>query len=278
MELGVAIFLTDVSIRPDTVARAAEEAGFGSLWVCEHTHLPVDHAERPGGRELPEYYSRTLDPFVSLATAAQATSRIRLATGICLVPQRDPFTTAKEVATLDHLSGGRFEFGIGYGWVRPEIENHGVPFAERRSVTRDRILAMKALWTEEEASFASETVSFGPSWAWPKPIQTPHPPVILGAGLGPTTLAHLVEFCDGWLPIGRTATREGIETVRTALRDAGRDPDAFSVTVLGTRPEPGAIEALADIGADRVVLWLSSADEPTVLDELDRLSGLVEVS
>lgn len=277
MELGVAIFLTDRTIRPDVVARAAEEHGFRSLWVPEHTHLPTDHAGHPGGRELPEEYRRTLDPFAALTAAAGATEHLRLATGICLIAQRDPFVTAKIVATLDHLSGGRFVLGIGYGWVRPEIEHHGVGFSQRRDVLRERVLGMKELWTADEASFSGEHLRFGPSWAWPKPRQQPHPPIVLGAAAGPRTTAHLAEFCDGWLPIGRRTTEEGIRSVRTAVEDAGRDPDAFSITVFGTRPEPGQIEHLQGLGVDRVVLWLPSAEEPRVLEELDRLAALVDV-
>jgi probable F420-dependent oxidoreductase len=278
LELGLAIFLTDRSIRPDVVARAAEEHGFGSLWVPEHTHLPTDHARHPGGRELPEEYRRTLDPFVALTAAAGVTERLRLATGICLIAQRDPFVTAKAVATLDHLSEGRCILGIGYGWVRPEVEHHGVDFRARRDVLRERVLAMKALWTAEEASFAGEHVRFGPSWAWPKPRQRPHPPIVLGAHPGPRTLAHLAEFCDGWLPMGRRTTEEGIRSVRAAVAAAGRDPDSFSINVFGTRPEPGQVEHLRALGVDRVVLWLPSADETRVLEELDRLAGLVDVS
>jgi probable F420-dependent oxidoreductase len=278
MELGVAIFLTDRSIRPEVVARAAEEAGFESLWLPEHTHLPVDHAEHPGGRDLPDHYRRTLDLFASLGAAAAVTTRIRLATGICLVAQRDPFVTAKAVATVDHLSGGRFLFGIGYGWVRPEIENHGVAFGRRRALVRDRILAMKALWKDEEASYDGETVRFGPSWAWPKPVQDPHPPILLGAAAGPTTTAHLAEFCDGWLPLGRVADAEEIHAMKEAVERAGRDPASFSVSVYGARPEPGALEALAAAGVDRTVLWLPSDEEGPVLEELERFSALLAVT
>ena len=274
MELGVAIFATDVSIRPDVVARAAEEHGFASLWVPEHTHLPVDHASAPGGRDLPEEYRRTLDPFVSLTAAAAATEHIRLGTAICLVAQRDPFVTAKAVASLDHLSGGRFEFGVGYGWVRPEIEHHGVAFGERRDVLRDRILAMRALWTEEEASHDGEHVSFSASWAWPKPLQRPHPPILIGAGLGPRTRSHLVEFADGWMPVGRRTADPGVDDFRAATQEAGRD---LSMHVLSARPDPGELEHLAGLGADRAVFWLPSAEEEIVLERLDELAALLDV-
>lgn len=274
MELGVAIFLTDVSIRPDVVASAAEDHGFASLWVPEHTHLPVDHAEAPGGRDLPDEYRRLLDPFVALTSAVAATEHIRVGTAICLVAQRDPFVTAKSVATLDHLSGGRFEFGIGYGWVRPEIEHHGVAFGERRDVLRDRVLAMRALWTQEEARHDGTHVYFSTSWAWPKPVQRPHPPILIGAGLGPRTRSHLLEFADGWMPIGRRRAEAGIAELRAAAGEAGRD---LSVHVLSARPEPAEVERLAELGADRAVFWLPSAEEEVVLERLDRVATLLDV-
>lgn len=275
MHLGVAIFPTDHSVRPDVLARAAEDAGFESLWVPEHTHMPVDHSPWPGGSELPDEYRRTLDPFVALTAAASATTTLKLATGICLVAQHDPIVLAKQTATLDLLSGGRFIFGVGYGWNRPEAEHHGTAFEARRDTLRERVLAVQALWTEDEASFDGEHVSFAPSWSWPKPVQEPHPPVLLGAALGERTLREIVEFADGWMPIGASAAEEGLPQLRRAAEDHGRDPDSLSVTVYGTRPDPERLAALAEIGVERTVLWLPSADEGEALDVLERYTGLL---
>ncbi len=277
MHLGVAVFPTDRSVRPDRLAIAAEERGFESLFVPEHTHMPVQHTPHPSGQGLPEEYRRQLDPFVALTAAAAVTSRLRLGTGICLVAQRDPIVLAKEVATLDHLSGGRLIFGVGYGWNRPEVEHHGVPFNARREVLRERVLAMQRLWTQEEASFDGDHVRFTASWSWPKPVQQPHPPVLLGASPGPGTFAHVAEFCDGWMPIGARTTHEHLDAFRNAVSDAGRDPSQASLTVYGTKPDPERLVELAAVGVDRTVLWLPSAEEKAVMERLDRYTSLLEV-
>lgn len=275
MDLGVAIFPTDLSIRPDDLAREVEQRGFESLWVTEHTHLPVDHSPFPGGGELPDEYRRILDPFVGLGAAAAVTDTLKLGTGICLVPQRDALTLAKEVATIDLVSDGRFLFGVGYGWNRPETENHGTAFGDRREVLRERVLAMRELWTQEEAAYEGEHVSFAPTWSWPKPVQEGGPPVILGAGPGETTRSHLVEFCDGWLPIGAAGLDDEIPALHRALEDAGRDPAAFTVTVYGTTPKPDRIAYLQDLGVDRTVLWLPPAGRDRVLPALDAYTELL---
>jgi probable F420-dependent oxidoreductase len=273
MRLGVAIFLTDRTIGPAELARAAEERGLASLFVPEHTHVPVDHSPYPAGGDLPDEYRRTLDPFVALTAAATATEQLRLGTGICLVAQRDPIVTAKAVATLDLLSGGRFTFGVGYGWNVPELEHHGVAWGERREVVRDRLHTMRTLWADEVASSDAGHASLTASWAWPKPVQRPGPPVLLGAGLGPRTLGDLVTVCDGWMPIGARATEEGLPQLRAAWREAGRDGDPV-VHVYGTSPRAQSLARLAELGVDEVSLWLPSAPKDEVLPVLDRYAAL----
>lgn len=275
MELGVSIFPTDRTIRPDRLAREVEDRGFGSLFFPEHTHMPVDHSPHPSGQPLPDEYRRTHDPFVALTAAAAATERLTVATGICLVAQRDPIVLAKEIASLDVLSGGRFVFGIGYGWNRPEAKHHGVRFEDRRDVLREKVLAMRRLWTEEEAGFAGAHVSFEPTWSWPKPMQEPYPPILLGAAPGPLAFSHIVEFCDGWMPIGARAVHEDLGLLHRTAEEAGRDPATLSITVYGTKPDPGRIAELADLGVDRVVLGLAPSDEAEVLERLDRYTALL---
>jgi probable F420-dependent oxidoreductase len=275
MRLGVAIFLTDRTIGPIELARATEERGLASLFVPEHTHVPVDHSPFPGGGDLPDEYRRTLDPFVALTAAAAVTERLRIGTGICLVAQRDPIVTAKEVATLDLLSGGRFTFGVGYGWNVPELEHHGVAWGERREVVRDRLHTMRTLWADDVAASASAHAPLADSWAWPKPVQRPHPPVLLGAGLGPRTLSDLVAVCDGWMPIGARATEEGLPKLREAWQLAGREGEP-SVHVYGTSRRPDSLARLAELGVDEVSLWLPSAPAGEVLPILDRYAALAE--
>src|SRR5438067_39900 len=210
MKLGLAMFPTDDAVRPAELGRIAEEHGFESLFLPEHTHIPASRrSPYPGGGELPREYSHTYDPFVALATAADATERITLATGICLVVERDPITTAKEVASLDHLSNGRFLFGVGAGWNREEMENHGTDPRRRFSLMRERVEAMKAIWTQDEAEYHGEHVDFDPIWSWPKPVQEPHPPVLIG-GNGEKVIDRVVAFGHEWMPnLGLTDPDEG---------------------------------------------------------------------
>jgi probable F420-dependent oxidoreductase len=275
VDIGVAVFATDRSWPVDDLARAVEARGLASLAVPEHTHMPVDHHPHPSGQSLPDEYRRTLDPFVALTVAAAVTEQLRLVTGVCLVAQRDPLVLAKEVATLDHVSDGRLTLGVGYGWNPPETEHHGVRFADRREVVRDRVAALRALWTEEVATSDREHASFGPTWSWPKPHQRPHPPVLLGAGLGPRTLRDLVAAFDGWMPIGATATREGLPRLHGAWDAAGRD-GAPVVHVYGTRPDPEVLGHLASLGVDAVSLWLPSAPRRQALPVLDAIAGAAE--
>jgi probable F420-dependent oxidoreductase len=276
VELGIAVFPTDRSWPVDDLAREVESRGFVSLAVPEHTHMPVDHSEHPAGAGLPEEYKRTLDPVVALTLAASATEGLRLLFGISLLAQHDPLVLAKAVSSLDHVSRGRVEFGVGYGWNRPELEHHGVAWADRREVVRDRVRALRVLWTEDEASVDLPHVRFGPSWQWPKPVQPGGPKVLLGAGLGVRTLADLVEDFDGWLPIGRTAALNSLERLRTAWEEAGRE-GAPIVHVLGANPDAGKVRDLADAGVDRVTFWLPSAPRDEALPVLDRYAELLTV-
>ena len=220
MQIGALIFPTDLSIRPDRLAIAMEERGFESLWVTEHTHIPVGRRTPwPGGPELPEMYRRTLDPFVALTAAAAVTSTLKVGTGVCLVAQHHAITLAKSVASVDLVSDGRFLFGVGVGWNEDEMEHHGVDPKKRRATVRETVLAMRGLWTEEEFGFEGEHVRFSPSWSWPKPVQWPSPPVIMGGAGGPVTFRHIVEYCDGWMPIhGRGNVLEKLPLLRLAIR------------------------------------------------------------
>jgi probable F420-dependent oxidoreductase len=277
MEFGVTIFLTDSSIGPAEVAREAEARGFTSLFLPEHTHIPTSRrTPAPMGGPLPEMYSRILDPFIGLTVAASVTERIRLGTGICLVAQRDPFVTAKEVATLDLLSGGRFEFGIGFGWNVEEIEDHGVEFPQRRALGRENVLAMKRLWSDDEASFEGEFVRFEPSWAWPKPVQRPGPAVLIGGQGGPVLFRHVAEYADGWMPVGARGVAKSAPLLREAYEAAGRDPASARVVPLGTIPEASKLEYLAGLGITEIVLNLPSAGRDEVLSVMDDHAKIVE--
>ncbi len=270
MRFGVTIFLTDRSIGPAELAREAEARGFISLFLPEHTHIPTSRATpAPMGEPLPEQYRRTLDPFVALTAAGAVTERLKLGTGICLVAQRDPIITAKEVATLDYLSNGRFVFGIGFGWNVEEIEDHGVPYPERRDVGRENVLAMKKLWTEEEASFDGKRVRIEPSWAYPKPLQQPHPPVWIGGAGGPVLFRHIAEYGDGWMPIGGRGVAKQRDALRAAVEGAGRDPATVPIVPMGTIPDPGKLEYFASLGIDEVILNLPTGTRDEVMPFLD---------
>ena len=277
MLFGVMMFATDYAIRPENLARESEQRGFESLWLPEHTHIPVSRrTPYPAGGDLPKEYWHSHDPFVALAAAAAATTKLRLATGICLIIERDPITTAKEVATLDMLSNGRFIFGIGGGWNAEEMENHGTNYKTRWRLLRERVLAMKEIWTKDEAEFHGEFVNFDKIWSYPKPVQKPHPPILMG-GDGPTTFNRVIEFCDGWLPIGMRMGNpaERIADLRRRAEAAGRDPNSISVTIFGAKPDAGAIEDLGRAGAERAVFMLPAAEADTVLPLLDKYSKLI---
>ena len=276
MQFGVSIFNTDYSIRIDELARAAEERGFESLWLPEHTHIPKSRKSPwPGGSNLPQEYWHTLDPFVSLAMAASVTTRLKLGTGICLVIERDPITLAKEVASLDFLSNGRFLFGIGGGWNAEEMENHGTEFKKRWRIMRERILAMKEIWTKDEAEYHGEFVNFDPIWSYPKPAQKPHPPILLGNNSA-NGRQRVVDYCDGWFPIAARAgdLEAGIADLRRRAQAAGRDPRSISVSVFGASSEESAVRGYQKAGAERTIFPLPSGTRDQVLPLLDKLSQM----
>lgn len=281
MRYGVTMFATDLSIDVVELARAVEERGLDSLWLPEHTHIPTSRATpHPSGTELPEKYKRSLDPLVALAAAASATTTLRLGTGILLPAQRDPIVTAKAVASLDHVSGGRVALGVGFGWNEDEIADHGVDYRGRRSVAREHVLAMQALWRDDEASFAGEHVRFPPSWSWPKPAQRdraghPFVPVLVGGGAGPKLFAHAVEYADGWMPIGGAGLSTALPALRAALADAGRDPDLFEVIPFASIPDQGKLDHYQGLGVTETVFDLPSAPRDEVLPVLDRYAAVV---
>jgi probable F420-dependent oxidoreductase len=271
MHFGVMMFPTDYSMRPEELAREAETRGFESLWFPEHTHIPASRRSPwPGGGDLPKEYWHAHDPFIALTAAALVTRQLKLGTGICLVVERDPIITAKEVASLDQLSNGRFLFGIGGGWNAEEMEHHGTSFKQRWRVLRERVLAMKEIWTKDEAEFHGEFVNFDKIWSYPKPVQKPHPPILMG-GDGPTTFDRVLAFCDGWIPLGRRPSdmAEKIATLRKRAQNAGRDPQTISVSIFGVKPERGAIEGFGRAGAERVIFMLPSGGRDVVLPLLD---------
>jgi len=271
MDYGITIFPTDYSISPAELAVAAEERGFESMWFAEHSHIPVSRKSPwPGGAELPKMYYDTLDPFVALASAASVTSRIKLGTGICLVVQRDPIHTAKEVASLDHLSKGRFLFGIGAGWNAEEMEDHGTDFSRRFKLMRERVEAMQALWTQDEASYDGEFVKFEPTFARPKPFQKPFPPIHVGGGF-PGAGKRAVRYGTGWMPIhGRDDITESLPEYRKMAEEAGRDPDSMEVSIFGCPSKPELLERYRDAGITRCIFGLPPADRESVLPLLDQ--------
>ena len=281
MKLGVMIFPTDKTIDPGELARAAEEHGFESVWFPEHSHIPVARRTPWGGRAdappLPEMYWRTYDQFVSLTAAAAATTTLRVGSGITLVAQRDPIWLAKQVASVDALSRGRLLFGVGYGWNKEEMAQHGVRYTERRALLREKVLLMKALWTSDEASFEGERLRLEPSWAWPKPEQRPHPPIIMGGAAGPKTFAHITEFCDGWMPIyGRHPIRAETAALARAVEDAGRDPADIEIGVFSAPRDEQKLAELAAAGVTRAIFTLPSIEAPIVLEKLGQYAAFVD--
>lgn len=277
MKFGISIFATDYAMHPSELAREVEARGFESIWLPEHTHIPVKRVSPfPGGGELPEQYWHTYDLFVALTAAAMATTRLRIASGICLVVEHDPIMTAKQVASLDALSGGRFIFGIGGGWNAEEMSNHGTYFKKRWQILRERILAMKEIWASDEAEFHGEYVDFDSILSYPKPVQKPHPPIYMG-GFGPRTFDRVVEYCDGWVPIAIPPVDMGrlITGLRDAAGHAGRDPDELTVTYFTTGdPSRGDIDTLTEAGVSRIVFGTPSGGADVVLPVLDRYAEL----
>ena len=280
MDFGAMMFSTDYSIRPDDLARMLEHRGFESMWVPEHTHIPAERTSPwPGGPDLPKDYWHTYDPFVALTAAAAVTTDLKLGTGICLMIERDPITTAKEIASLDMLSRGRFIFGVGGGWNAEEMSNHGTNYRSRWRILREKILAMKEIWTQEEAEFHGDHVNFDKMWAYPKPVQRPHPPILMG-GDGPTTFDRVVEYCDGWIPIGGRGSAgvslgEKIVLLKKQAEEAGRDPDSLNITSFGIRPDPDLIARLQEAGVNRVIFTLPSQEQAEVTPLIDECTKLI---
>jgi probable F420-dependent oxidoreductase len=272
MRIGVVIHSTDRTMSPIELAREAEERGFYSIYLPEHTHIPTSRrTPAPTGDEvLSEEYLRSLDPCVALAAASAQTSRIRLGTGIALVAQHDPITFATQLATLDFISGGRLVLGIGYGWNREEMENHGIDVKRRRGLVREKVLAMQALWADEVAEFRGEFVRLDPSWAWPKPVQQPRPRILIGGAAGPTLFAHIAEYADGWMPIGGGGLREALPALRRAVEERGRDPDQLHVVPIGILPDRAKLEYYQSLGVSEAVLRLPPEPRDAVMPVLDQ--------
>ncbi|MFE7624511.1 LLM class F420-dependent oxidoreductase [Streptomyces sp. NPDC057509] len=275
MRIATTIFLTDETITPVRLAHQLEQRGFAGLFLPEHTHIPVNReTPYPAGGDLPREYGRTLDPFVALAQAAAVTERLALGTGITLIAQHDPIDLAKQVATLDHLSAGRFTLGIGYGWNVEEADDHGVTWSTRRRLGRDRLALMRALWAQEPTAYEGEFASVRASHAHPKPYQRPRSPLtgprtLIGGAAGPRLFAQIAESADGWLPIGGRGLTESVPALRTAWEAAGRDPEGLHIVPYAVLPDPGKLAHYADLGIEEVVLQLPPAAEPEVLRTLD---------
>jgi probable F420-dependent oxidoreductase len=260
VRLGVMVLPTDETMPPTDLAIAVEERGLLSLFLPEHTHIPTSRrTPYPGGEPLKPEFRRLLDPMVALAMAAAVTSTIELGTGVMLVNEHHPIDNAKRIATLDHLSGGRFVLGAGSGWNEDEMEHHGVNPKRRNTVLRENLLAMIELWTKETAAFDGDYVKFSESWMWPKPARAPHPPILLGGGPTPAVFKRVVEFCDGWFPIGGAGLPEHIAELRRFAEEAGRDPDTISINIFGAFPDRRKLSWYQALGVDRVVMGLPPA-------------------
>lgn len=277
MKFGVVMFATDYSMDVRDLARAAEERGFESLFLPEHSHIPVSRKSPwPGGPELPRHYLHTIDPFIGLTAAAVVTERLRIGTGVCLVVQRNPIDLAKQVSTLDQLSNGRFLFGVGGGWNREEMADHGTNPAKRFEIMRERIFAMKEIWANDEAEYHGKHVDFEPLWQWPKPRQNPHPPILVG-GDGPKVLERVVDYGDGWFPLygrGKDPIAERIARLNEMASERGRDP--IPVTMFAAPGEHQVVEEHMQAGVHRYVFSLPSAGEDQVIPVLDRLTEMIE--
>jgi probable F420-dependent oxidoreductase len=280
MKFGASMFFTDYSMTPQELAVAMEERGFDSLWAPEHSHIPVSRKTPfPLAPELPRKYYDVMDPFVSLAAAAVVTTRLRLGTGVCLVVQRDPIQTAKLVASIDQISQGRFLFGIGNGWNQDEIENHGTNFASRHKVARERVEAMKVIWTQDRAEYHGEFVTFDPIMAWPKPVQKPYPPILVG-GAFPYSARRAIRYGNGWMPQvtqgATTPLTELIPRFRQMAAEAGRDPASLMIGVGATQPDhTDTFEKCQALGVDWVQTSLDSAGRDVILPQLDRWAEVI---
>jgi len=279
MDIGAAMFFTDYSMFSVELAQALEARGFESMWAPEHSHIPLTRKTPfAGGGELPKQYYDVMDPFVTLAAAAAATKTIRLGTGVCLVIQRDTIQTAKLVASLDQVSGGRFLFGIGGGWNQDEMEDHGTVYATRFKKMREQVEAMKAIWTENKPEYHGELVDFPPMMTWPKPVQKPHPPVIVG-GMFPHAARRALRYADGWIPHSRRPHYEDVTDFLPQFRqmaaEMGRDPASVPVTVWGVQPDYDRLRRYEEQGVSRGVVQLAPEPAETTLPILDRWAGLI---
>ncbi len=279
MDFGASIFFTDYSISPTDLGRALEERGFESLWAAEHSHIPLSRRSPwPGGGELPKPYYDCMDPFVTLTAAAAVTRRLKVGTGICLVIQRDTIQTAKLVASIDQVSNGRFLFGIGGGWNAEEMEDHGTVFATRFKRMREQVEAMKEIWTKSKPEYHGELVDFPQMMAWPKPVQKPHPPVIVG-GAFPQAARRAIRYGDGWIPIAGRGQNGGVEEMMTKFRamvtDAGRELSSVPVTLFAMADNLDVLKRSCDLGVARAVVALPAAKSDEVLPILDRWAGLM---
>jgi probable F420-dependent oxidoreductase len=279
MDFGALMFFTDYAISAVDLARALEERGFESIWAPEHSHIPTSRASPyPGGGELPRTYYEAMDPFVSLTAAAIATKTLRLGTGVCLVNQRDPIQTAKLVASLDRVSNGRFLFGIGGGWNAEEMIDHGTDFKTRFQLVRERIEAMKEIWTKEKAQYHGEMVDFPEMWAWPKPVQKPYPPILVGGGF-PQGARRAIRYGNGWAPGVRSDNlAEVLDKFRAMAREAGRDPQFLPVSLFNPAADADKLKQCRDLGIARVVFFLPSAPREKILPALDRWAGLMKAA
>jgi probable F420-dependent oxidoreductase len=279
MDFGALMFFTDYAIPATEFAQALEARGFESVWAPEHSHIPTSRKSPwPGGGELPKVYCEAMDPFVSLTAAAVATKKLKVATGVCLVQQRDPIQTAKLVASIDQVSGGRFLFGVGGGWNAEEMADHGTEFRTRFKLMRERIEAMKAIWTKTKAEYHGEMVDFPEMMAWPKPVQKPHPPILVG-GAFPQAARRAVRYGDGWAPIAGRGPDGDVDELlprfHEMLSQAGRDPQSVPVTLLGAAEDADRLARYRDKGIARVVVMLPSANSDAILPTLDRWAELI---
>jgi probable F420-dependent oxidoreductase len=274
-QFGVTMFPTDYSIQPVALAKAVEERGLDSLFFPEHTHIPVSRdTPFPGGGDLPKMYWHTHDPFVALGAAAAVTERIKIGTGICLVIERDPITLAKECASLDMISNGRFILGIGAGWNREEMENHGANYTKRWAVVREKVLAMKSIWTEEEPEYHGEWVDFDPIWSYPKPVQAGGPPVWIGAN-SKWTFDRVAEYAEGWMPIGGLGSGN-MERMQEALAAKNRKIEDLDLALFGAPNKIDQLQGRIEQGFDHLIFNLPSGDADTVLPLLDKYAALAE--
>jgi probable F420-dependent oxidoreductase len=274
MKFGASMFFTDYSMTPVALARALEERGFDIMWAPEHSHIPLSR-KTPfvSGGELPKRYYDVMDPFVTLAAAAMVTKTLKIGTGVCLIAQRDPIQTAKLVASIDQVSGGRFVFGVGNGWNQDEMENHGTAFTTRHKLARERIEAMKAIWTQTKPEYHGEFVDFGPMMVWPKPMQKPHPPIVVG-GAFPYSARRAIRYGDGWMPqVTPTATTplaDLIPRFRQMAAEAGRDPASLKISIGGQAPDVDLVKRYQDLDVERVSVSLMSVKEEMILPVLDQ--------